>query len=253
MRYRLRGAMEPRSKRADPACRFHGTEVPGNVAVTRGEASRPKAHAAPRGGDSGRERTARPTQVPFTHVTRFVTKRGIGLHCLPGPLDKWTSREVSMQEGEWTDNQTGRPLSAAEKGEYEQHRQRLATRCQVGRNVDKLARIVDRCLPDLADVADETRCYVIRFPHEVKNLLKKARRIRRKIKTRTERGTTANRAGTPRRAKPKIAAIQQRGGSTKDEKDGPHTGTAEREATARTPTKGDGDDDEPDEVDWGGC
>ena len=98
---------------------------------------------------------------------RFVTKVVIGLDYLPGPLDKWISREVSMQEGEWTDNQTGRPLSAAdEKGEYEQYRQRLATRRQVGRNADKPARIVDRYLPDLAD---ETRCYVIRFPHEVMN------------------------------------------------------------------------------------
>ena len=238
MKHKLRGAMEPRSKKtcricrqgggicqqgfrkthqcADPACRFHGSEVKvrGNVAVTCGEASRPKAHAAPR--DSGRERTARPTQVPFTHMTRFVTKVGIGLDYLPGPLDKWISREVSMQEGEWTDNQTGRPLSAAdEKGEYEQYRQRLATRRQVGRNADKPARIVDRYLPDLAD---ETRCYVIRFPHEVMNLLKKARRVRRKIKTRTERGATINRAGTARRAKPKLGAIQQRGGRTKDKR-----------------------------------
>ena len=122
---------------ADPACRFHGTEVRGNVAVTRGEASRPKAHAAAR--DSGRERTARPTQVPVTHMTRFVTKGGSDCTIFQDPLDKWISREVSMQEGEWTDNQTGRPLSAAEKGEYEQYRQRLATRRQLGRNADKLA------------------------------------------------------------------------------------------------------------------
>ena len=228
---------------ADPACRFHGTEVRGNVAVTRGEASRPKAHAAAR--DSGRERTARPTQVPLTHMTRFVTKGGIGLHYLPGPFGQM-DKPRSQHAGGGMDRQPERPLSAAEKGEYEQYRQRLATRRQVGRNADKLARIVDRYY-----LADETRCYVIRFPHEVMNLLKKARRIRRKIKTRTERGATANRAGTARRAKPKIAAIQQRGGRTKDEKEAPHTTTAEREATARTPTKGDGDDDEPDEVDWG--
>ena len=108
VKHKLRGAMEPRSKktcricrqgggicqqgfrktheRADPACRFHGTDVRGNVAVTRGEASRPKAHAPPR--DSGRERTARPTQVHFTHMTRFVTKGGSGCTI---SQDLWTN------------------------------------------------------------------------------------------------------------------------------------------------------------------
>ena len=82
-------------KRADPACRFHGTDVRGNVAVTRGEASRPKAHAAPK--DSGRERTARPTQVPFTHMTRFVTKGGNWAALSPrtfGQMDKPRSQHA---------------------------------------------------------------------------------------------------------------------------------------------------------------
>ena len=41
----------------------------------------------------------------------------------------------------------------------------------MGRSTGKLVRIVDRYLPDLAN---ETRCYMIRYPHEVKNLLKQA-------------------------------------------------------------------------------
>ena len=110
-----------------------------------------------------------PPRVPFEHMTQLVTKEGIGLHFLPGPLDKWISREIRKQDGEWIDNKTGRPLSADEKGEFEQYRRQLARRTRVGRSADKLARIVDRYLPDLAN---ETRCYMIRYPREVKNLFK---------------------------------------------------------------------------------
>ena len=61
-------------ERADPACRFHGTDARGNVPVTRGEAAQLKPRASPE--DSDRERTARPPQVPLEHMTRFVTKGG---------------------------------------------------------------------------------------------------------------------------------------------------------------------------------
>ena len=60
-----------------------------------------------------------PPRVPFEHMTQLVTKEGIGLHFLPGPLDKWISREIRKQDGEWIDSKTGRPLSADEKGEFE--------------------------------------------------------------------------------------------------------------------------------------
>ena len=131
--------------RQDPACRLHGIKE--NMATSI--RPRQKGWSGHSGG---------PPRVPFEHMTRLVTKGGIGLHFLPGPLDKWISREVRKQDGEWTDSKTGR-----------QYRRQLARRTRVGRNADKPARIVDRDLPDLAN---ETRCYMIRYPHEVKNLLK---------------------------------------------------------------------------------
>ena len=105
-------------ERSDPACRFHGSDARGNTAVVRGDTARSTGHAAP--GDGDGEEPARPRHVPFEPMTRFVTKGGIGLHYFPGPLDKWIRREVVNQAGEWYDSQAGRPLTEAEKGEYEQ-------------------------------------------------------------------------------------------------------------------------------------
>ena len=216
-------------ERADPACRFHGTDARGNVPVTRGEAAQPQPRASPE--DRDRERTARPPQVPFEHMTRFVTRGGIGLHFLPGPLDKWIPREVRKQEGEWTDSKTGRSLSTDEKGEFRQYRRQLARRNRVGQNADKLARIVDRYLPDLAN---ETRCYMIRYPHEVKNLLRQARRIRRRIKSRTMRGTVTDRVKRPRKTKTKERSQRGKAG---DKKTAPHTATDAGEVTNRAPNQ----------------
>ena len=107
-------------ERADPACRFHGSDARGNTAVARGDVARGADQAAPRG--EGSSEAARPRQhVPFEQMTRFVTKGGIGLHYLPGPLDQWACRDVVEREGEWHDNQAGRPLNEAEKGEYTQY------------------------------------------------------------------------------------------------------------------------------------
>ena len=118
-------------ERTDPACRFHGSDARGNTAVARGDVTRGADQAAPRGEGSGE--AARPRQhVPFEQMTRFVTKAGIGLHYLPGPLDQWACRDVVDREGEWHDNQAGRPLNEAEKGEYTQHIQRHEARRQNG-------------------------------------------------------------------------------------------------------------------------
>ena len=138
-------------------------------------------------------------------MTRFVTKGGIGLHYLPGPLDKWTCREVVDRAGEWHDNQADRPLNQAEKGEYAQYRQRLEARRQTGKEADKLAKIVDKYLPD---VSQATRSYMIRFPHEIHSLLAKARRIRRKIKAKKERQAVGSHPGRPSTSRTK--AKQQR-------------------------------------------
>ena len=110
---------------------------------------------------------------------------------------------------------TGKPLSAAEKEQYEKYQQRLVDRCRVGEKADKLANIVDSYMPHLAN---ETRAYMIRFPHEVKKLLKKARQIRKKIKARRKRRSApaASQATPARRAQQQAAeAKPEQEGTTK--------------------------------------
>ena len=202
-------------ERSDPACRFHGSDARGNLAVSRGETARATGHAAP--GDGDGEEPTRPRHVPFEQMTMFETKGGISLHYLPGPLDIWISNEVVNQAGEWYDSQAERPLTEAETRPYEQYRQRLATRCQTERAADRLAKIVDRYLPE---VSQETRSYMIRFPHEIKRLLAKARRIRRKMKARTRPPAPASHGGKNRTAssRPETKAKQRSGERAGDAK-----------------------------------
>ena len=259
MKHELRGAMEPRRKkecklckcaggicqqgfrktheRIDPACRFHGSNEQGSARVTGREGPRPRSFAADGGAQ---EAAARPPQIPFTHMTRFVTKGGIGLQYLPGPLDKWIDRQIHTDGEEWTDAMTGKPLSAAEKEQHEKYQQRLADRCCVGEKADKLANIVDSYMPQLAN---ETRAYMIRFAHEVKKLLKKARQIRKKIKARRKRRSApaASQATPARRAQQQAAAAEpEQDGTTKDKGEEPRSPAAagEEKTTAPAETEG---------------
>ena len=61
--------------RQDPACRLHGIKE--NMATS----IRPRQK-----GGSGHG--GGPPRIPFEHMTRLVTKGGIGLHFLPGPNTK---------------------------------------------------------------------------------------------------------------------------------------------------------------------
>ena len=224
-------------KPIDPACRFHGSNEQGSAGVTGREGPRPRSFSADGGAQ---EAAARPPQIPFTHMTRFVTKGGIGLQYLPGPLDKWIDRQIHTDGEEWTDAMTGKPLSAAEKEQHEKYQQRLADRCCVGEKADKLANIVDSYMPQLAN---ETRAYMIRFPHEVKKLLKKARQIRKKIKARRKRRSTpaASQATPARRAQQQAAAAEpEQDGTTKDKGEEPRSPAAagEEKTTAPAETEG---------------
>ena len=90
------------------------------------------------------------------------------------------------------------PLTKQKKGEYTQYIQRHEARRQTGRKY-------------LPDVSQETRSYMIRFPHEVHKLLAKARRIRRKLKAKRERQAVGSRPGrTSTVRKAKAEAKQQR-------------------------------------------
>ena len=128
--------------------------------------------------------------------------------------------------------------------------ERLAARRQTGRDADRLAGIVDRYLPD---VPQETRSYMIRFPHEIKGLLTKARRIRRKMKARTGRPATAGHAGKTRKAstKPKAKVKQQSGGRTEDAEKTPQPTAKDAQDATTTATQAEENDGQLEDVDWG--
>ena len=123
------------------------------------------------------------------------------------------------------------------------------TRCRVGEKADKLANIVASYMPQLAN---ETRAYMIRFPHEVKKLLKKARQIRKKIKARKKRrdAPAASQATPARRAQQQAAAAKpEQEGMTNDKCEEPRSPAATGEEKATVPAETEGN--EFDDVDWG--
>ena len=65
------------------------------------------------------------------------------------------------------------------KAAYEVYLRRLCERHRVGEQADRLVRIVDKHLPN---VAAENRAYVMRYPHKVHVMLKKAWALRRRLR-----------------------------------------------------------------------
>ena len=118
----------------------------------------------------------------------FDTMKGLGLLFHPGPLDKWIGRKVTWEQEtrKWR-NEEGEYLDQNEAESYEAYRGRLSTRHELGKAADKLVRIADRYLPK---VADETRVFIMRFPHKIPELLKQARGVRKKAKARRKQGPT---------------------------------------------------------------
>ena len=110
-------------------------------------------------------------------MTQFRTRKG--LH-----IDRWIGRDIRQtEEGDFVHHSTGELLDQQESKEYEKYRQRFLKRCKPGGKADRLVRIVDKYLPD---VADENRAHTARFPEKVHDKLRRARAIRRKIRARTE-------------------------------------------------------------------
>ena len=67
-------------------------------------------------------------------------------------LEEWISREVEPCEDEGYQNiQTGELLNQEEVENYERCRHRLCESHGVGEQADRLVRIVDRCMPKIAD------------------------------------------------------------------------------------------------------
>ena len=92
-------------------------------------------------------------------------------------------RIETCEGGGYIDTQTGEPLGP-ERAAYEVYLQRLCERHRVGEQADRLVRIVDQYLPK---VADENRAYVMRYPHKVNAMLRRAWALCRRIRTKRKR------------------------------------------------------------------
>ncbi|CAE7847872.1 rnc, partial [Symbiodinium sp. KB8] len=194
-------------ERSDPQCRLHGV-------IGRGTGARPnKADASPEEGGLDLPSTAEPKKV------LFKTRRGLHLQFDPEPsLDRWISCEVrfNAKTGKYTTPKG--ELSVAQQAAYEQYQNRHMARCRVGDVADKLTRIVDKYLPK---VADENRVFIMRFPNKASQLLKKARRIRRRIKAEIRRDVREKQVQTPagevqkQRARKEKPGRSSRRGTTK--------------------------------------
>ena len=154
---------------------------------------------------------------------KVLLKARMGLHLQfdANPvLDQWLHSNVRRDEdtGEYV-KQTGERLTEAEQVSYLQYQQTHESRCRLGDAADKLSRITDKYMPL---IADESRVFVIRFPEQAPRLLKRARKVRRKVKAKQKGGGNEPQKGASgvgeRRQREKKAAPKQlprRGESTR--------------------------------------
>ena len=89
-----------------------------------------------------------------------------------------------QETGKWRDEE-GEYLTQDVAESYEAYQARLSTRHELGKAADKLVRIADRYLPK---PADETRVFIMRCSHKIPELLKQARKVRKKAKARRKQG-----------------------------------------------------------------
>ncbi|CAE7774197.1 unnamed protein product [Symbiodinium sp. CCMP2592] len=113
-----------------------------------------------------------------------------GLHFLfhPSPLDVWIGRNVQHNDetGKLYDEK-GEPLGESDREAYAGYRGRLSQRRALGAAADKLVKITDEFMPR---ITNETRAFIMRFPHRIPKLLKDARKVKKK-KKQAQRGTRA--------------------------------------------------------------
>ena len=233
-----------RHERSDPQCRLHG--VTGQASGAMPARPHPKAPAA-----TGDATTASSTlhneqdeDPPATQRERavqnqkgapmvgsasgekvlFVTRRGLHLQFDADPkLDQWVNSEIKLnnQTGDYV-KPTGEALNKGEKASYKKYQRRHRDRCLLGDAADKLCRITDRYMPRMAD---ENRVFIMKFPEQAPQLLRRARKIRRGIKAQRkndQKGTpeTPSNTGEGKQRGTKAASrTQQRaGGSSKRSK-----------------------------------
>ena len=135
----------------------------------------------------------------------FMTHKGLHLQFDANPnLDQWANSTIkhSDKTGDYV-KPTGEALNRAEKAAYKQYRRRHKDRCLLGDAADKLCRITDRYMPR---IADESRVFVMKFPEQAPQLLKRVRRIRRRVKAK-KKGDYSDTSEVP----PKTGDRRQRG------------------------------------------
>ena len=191
-------------ERTDPQCRLHGVE-----GRASGAKAAPKSQAdPPLRGETPATASAMTTQAD---KVLFRTRRGLHLQYKPEPsIDQWINSEVQFdrEEGGYI-KPTGKVLNATEQGTFAQYQRRHVVRCRAGDLADKLTRMVDKCLPR---VANESRVYIMRFPETIPKLLKRVRKIRKRIKA-TRQGDAKMAVQTSR--KRTRQRHETRGGTTK--------------------------------------
>ena len=157
--------------RDDPQCRLHGATGRMNQRLT---VPYQPPSPTPSGGMAQRAET------PLDQKTAFRTQGGMHLLFEPEASDEWMQRSIETCEGGgYVDTASGEPLNSTDEAAYEVYLQRLCERHRIGEQADRLARIVDQYLPD---IAGENRAYIMRFPHKVSVMLPKARALRRRIR-----------------------------------------------------------------------
>ena len=157
--------------RDDPQCRLHGVTGRMNQRLT---VPYQPPSPTPSGGMAQRAET------PLDQKTAFRTQGGMHLLFEPEASDEWMKRSIETCEGGgYVDTASGEPLNSIDEAAYEVYLQRLCERHRIGEQADRLARIVDQYLPD---IAGENRAYIMRFPHKVSVMLPKARALRRRIR-----------------------------------------------------------------------
>ena len=120
------------------------------------------------------------TETPLSQRTAFRAQGGLHLLFEPEAADEWMTRCIETCDGGgYVDTQTGEALGPTDEAAYEAYLQRLCERHRMGEQPDRLTRIVDKYLPN---VAAENRAYIVRFPHKVNVMLHKAWALHRKIR-----------------------------------------------------------------------
>ena len=169
-------------------------------------------------------------------VEQFRTEGGLHLLFEPEAMDTWIPRKIATSEGgAYVDNETGELLSQEKTADYERYMQRLSDRFRTGEQADRLVRIVDQYMPR---VADENRVFVIRHRNKVAGMLKKAWKIRNKLRQKQKDKKRRSRPTTS--TAPELERNERR-----EEDDG--GATASRTAPARvTKASSDSEDTPPD-------